>query len=222
MAATAESERLHSIISKIKYRNSVIRLEQMNGAFFVRVGARVPDVNSGKPFTNFGPIHRIPMNVNAITLVNLVYQCIRENELHELAEFFFYDGVRVYDPHTYVSFAEDDLEDVKVLRGQSRVVLGEFHTVTESLIPKGAFNSVDSEGVRKKLRGLIGNCERTVVHLSSRTASSDWVKWEVQTSRTLGKQIIAAYDGETIPAHEPDFLDRGNIPVLSWHKIPAR
>ena len=71
------------------------------------------------------------------------------------------------------------------------------------------------EAVRNYLRGLINECDAIICLVGENTHSSDWVKYEVEVARSLGKNIIAVRINNT-SGGLPSLLRSWGIPETRW------
>jgi|SRR5215213_1199680 len=119
--------------------------------------------------------------------------------------------------NVFISFAYEDRNEVDLLRGQAKNENIDLEFNDHSV--KEAYNSERAEYIRLKLRERISRCSTTVVYLSSDTASSEWVNWEVTKSIELGKRIIATHSGSTPPPNLPTFIKEHGIKVVPWSQL---
>lgn len=71
------------------------------------------------------------------------------------------------------------------------------------------------EAVRNYLRGLINECDAIICLVGENTHSSDWVKYEVEVARSLGKNIMAVRINNT-SGGLPSLLRSWGIPETRW------
>ncbi len=210
-------ERIGKVLDGTQYKDWEIGRYERNDHISFRVEAKVVDVFSKKVTSNFGPLHRIPLDAAEHVILSIVYQAIRETELHEVAEHFHYAGVRVFDPHVYVSYANSDCELVRGFWGQSSTYDGEmFHG---ELSVREEFTSERAARRRERLTSFLRCCTTTLVHLSSAAFHDPWVQWELEMSRRLGKRVVGAYveaDAPLCVATAPGF--EGTCVVL-WQDV---
>jgi hypothetical protein len=126
------------------------------------------------------------------------------------------DSVR---KNVFISFAYEDLNEVNLLRGQAKNENTDIEF--NDLSVKDAFDSQRSEYIKQKIRERINQSSTTVVYLSKDTAQSKWVKWEVEKSIELGKQVIATHSGDKPPGPVPDFIKGNKISVVPWSDLAA-
>jgi len=211
--------RLRDIASKIKYRDWTIHVKESGtGNISIQVEARVIDTVNGKPVSNFGPPHKVRAEMDDHAVVSLIFHAIKETEMHEVAENFYFKGIKLFDPHICYAFDDADLEAIGHLKAQTRNDNG-CDLFSNDVLSKGPFAGERSDYFRKRLQRRIENSYLTAVFLSENTASSEWVKWEVGKSLELGKRVIAIYTGDNVPCSRPEFLDRLQIRIVPWAKI---
>jgi hypothetical protein len=119
--------------------------------------------------------------------------------------------------NVFISFAYEDRNIVEFLRGQAKNKNIDLEFNDHSV--KEAYNSERAEYIRLKLRERISRCSTTIVYLSSETAVSEWVNWEVTKSIELGKRVIAIHSGQTPPPNLPAFIKDHGIKVVSWSQL---
>jgi len=88
----------------------------------------------------------------------------------------------------FISFDHDDSQQVSGFMGLRNIIDG-FDFYNHKLDRR--INSSDAEYVCKVIKDeYITPASVTVVLIGNKTANSDWVKWEIQTSKDLGKGIL--------------------------------
>ena len=117
----------------------------------------------------------------------------------------------------FISFAYEDLNEVNLLRGQAKNENSEIEF--NDLSVKEPYDSERAEYIRQKIRERINQSSMTVVYLSADTAKSDWVKWEVEKSVELGKQVIATCSGDKPSGPIPEFIRDNKIRVVPWSAL---
>jgi hypothetical protein len=118
--------------------------------------------------------------------------------------------------NVFISFAAEDLNDVKMLRGQAKNENADIEFNDWSL--KEPYNSERAEYIKRGIRERLRQCSVTIVYVSDKTANSEWVNWEIQESIALGKGVVAMYKGDTPPARLPQAITDSNIPVVRWNQ----
>lgn len=56
----------------------------------------------------------------------------------------------------------------------------------------------------------------TLVYLSSKTASSRWVAWEIEESLKRGKGVIGVYQGDRPPPQLPAAFGQHKLKTVKW------
>jgi hypothetical protein len=88
----------------------------------------------------------------------------------------------------FISFDHDDSQQVSGFMGLRNIIDG-FDFYNHKLDRR--INSSDVEYVCKVIKDeYIAPASITVVLIGNNTANSDWVKWEIQTSKAIGKGIL--------------------------------
>ena len=116
----------------------------------------------------------------------------------------------------FISFCADDFHDINLL---STLLKNENSNIAFSdRSVKAPFNSEKSDYIKLDIRERIRQSSVTVVYVSDKTASSEWVDWEIRESLKMGKGVLAMYKGDTRPKHLPKVIVENNIEVLSWNQ----
>jgi hypothetical protein len=91
--------RFQQLASRIVYRDWKVQVHSNNGQPRIQICTIVPDALNGQPIQNNGrPVPLCPEMSDAF-FIDLAFELIKEFELHETAENFKVDGVRLYYPH---------------------------------------------------------------------------------------------------------------------------
>lgn len=56
----------------------------------------------------------------------------------------------------------------------------------------------------------------TMIYLSNKSMTSDWVRWEIEQSVKMGKGVISAYKGYDPPADIPNHINNNANSVVPW------
>ena len=116
--------------------------------------------------------------------------------------------------NVFISFAYEDVSVVNLLRGQAKNenVPLEFNdwSVSEPI------NSERAEYVKSKIRERLERSSVLVVYLSDNAVNSQWVNWEIEEARRLGKGIVGVYHEGSPPALHPSTFDGQGYPVVPW------
>jgi hypothetical protein len=118
--------------------------------------------------------------------------------------------------NAFISFAYEDINEVTLLRGQAKNERSDIDFADWSV--REPFDSDRADYIRRKITERINQASVTVVYLSEDTPKSSWVKWEVEKSLELGKEVIATYAGDTAPT-VPDFVKTHDIKTVSWKDL---
>jgi len=119
--------------------------------------------------------------------------------------------------NVFISFSSDDMDEVNLLRGQTKNDGVELEFSDHSV--KKAYDSDKDEYIKRQIRGKIENASVTMVYLSSNSMNSDWVKWEIEQSKKMGKGVIAVYKGDKPPANIPRHIKDNASSVVQWKHI---
>ncbi len=118
--------------------------------------------------------------------------------------------------NVFISFAHEDVDEVNLLRGQSKNENSDIEFNDFSV--KEPYDSVRAEYIKGKLTERINQSSTTVVYLSKDTPKSQWVKWEVEKSLELGKRVIAVHPGKSAPVL-PGWIGANKIKVVPWSSL---
>jgi hypothetical protein len=116
--------------------------------------------------------------------------------------------------HLFISFAYEDANEVNLLRGQAKNEKSDLEFDDYSV--KEAFDSKNAEYIKRQIREKIDRCSVTLVYLSSKTASSRWVAWEIEESLKRGKSVIGVYQGNKPPAQLPAAFAQHKLKAVKW------
>ena len=127
------------------------------------------------------------------------------------------DGAKDSKQNVFISFPYESIDEVNLLRAQAKNEKSplEFNDWSVS----EPFNSKRASYLKQKISERIQHSSATVVYLSPHTASSNWVKWEVEESVRRGKNIIAVYKGDVAPKSLPKFITDNNIERVRWKDL---
>lgn len=118
--------------------------------------------------------------------------------------------------NVFISFVEEDLSEVNMLRGQAKNQNSEIEFNDWSL--KEPFDSEKAEYIKRGIRERIRQCSVTVVYVSDKTAGSKWVDWEIRESIAMGKGVVAMHKGDRPPARLPKAVTENKVPVVLWNQ----
>jgi len=117
--------------------------------------------------------------------------------------------------NVFLSFVNEDLTDVNLLRGQAKNEDSELEFNDYSV--KEPFDSKDADYIKRGIRDRIDQASVTVVFVTEHTAQSRWVEWEIRESLKLGKGVIAMYKGKTPPRTLPPAIKEHGIKLVAWN-----
>lgn len=118
--------------------------------------------------------------------------------------------------NVFISFSMDDQREVNLLRAHAKNENSDIEFNDHSV--REPYNSERANYIRDRITERIQRSSVTVVHLTDAALKSNWVKWEVQKSRELGKTIIAAHPANGGVARLPDWLQGAT--VTTWSDLP--
>jgi hypothetical protein len=116
--------------------------------------------------------------------------------------------------NVFLSFVNEDLTDVNLLRGQARNERSDIEFNDWSL--QKPFDSKDADYIKRGIRERIRQSSMMLVYVSEKTASSRWVDWEIREALEMGKDVVAVYKGETRPAVLPPVITEKRIKLIPW------
>jgi hypothetical protein len=118
--------------------------------------------------------------------------------------------------NVFISFVVEDLNDVKMLRGQAKNENSDIEFNDWSL--REPYDSERAAYIKRGIRERLRQCSVTIVYVSDRTADSQWIDWEVRESIALGKGVVAMYKGDTPPGRLPRAVRENGVPVVRWNQ----
>jgi hypothetical protein len=136
------------------------------------------------------------------------------SRLEELARKTLREGAEATKFNVFISFANEDVNDVNLLRGQAKNENSEIEFNDWSL--REPFDSKRAEYIKSGIRDRIERSSVTVVYISEHTANSKWVDWEIRESIRMGKGVIAVHKGESRPRRLPSAITELNVPIIQW------
>lgn len=135
-------------------------------------------------------------------------------KLEEKAKERLAEAQRDASAHVFISFAEEDLSDVNLLRGQAKN--DKLDLQFDDYSVKEPYDSRKADYIKRKIREKIDHCSVTIVYLSDNTAQSRWVNWEVEESLKRGKRVIGVYKGDQPPAEVPPAFRENKCKIVRW------
>src|ERR1700740_2168801 len=103
--------------------------------------------------------------------------------------------------NVFISFANEDINEVNLLRAQAKNDNNDIEFNDHSV--REPYDSERADYIRRKIAERISRASVCVVYLSNSTSQSEWVKWEVEKSIEYGKKIIAVHSGEQFTGKTP-------------------
>ena len=122
-----------------------------------------------------------------------------------------------YKHNTFISFDFEDFDEVNMLRAQAKNENSDIEFNDYSV--KDSIDSDRTEYIKQKISERIRQCSITIVYLSDNSFSSKWVKWEVEKSIQLEKNVIAVYKSDTAPSQIPAYIKDNKIKIIPWKKL---
>ncbi len=116
--------------------------------------------------------------------------------------------------NVFISFSSDDMNEIILLRGQAKNNGVDLEFSDHSV--KKAYNSDQDEYIKRQIRDKIERASVTMVYLSPNSMKSDWVKWEIEQSRKMGKGVIGIYKGDKPPANIPKHIRDNASSIVRW------
>jgi len=114
----------------------------------------------------------------------------------------------------FISFSHEDMDEVNLLRGQAKNDKSDLEFSDYSV--KKAFDSKDSDYVKRKIIEKIEKTSVTMIYLSKNSMNSKWVKWEVEQSVKMGKGVIGVYKGDKPPSSIPSHIKDNAGDIVPW------
>ena len=134
--------------------------------------------------------------------------------LEEVARSSLREGAQPQKRNVFISFVEEDLTEVNLLRGQARNENSNLEFNDRSL--KKPFDSKDAEYIKRGIRERIRQCSVTICYVTENTTKSKWVDWEIRESIRLGKDVIAMHKGDAPPRNLPLAIKEFGIKPIPW------
>ena len=127
------------------------------------------------------------------------------------------DALKGGKRNVFISFATEDTDEVNLLRGQAKNENSDIEFNDYSV--REPIDSERAEYIKQKITERISRASVSVVFVSGNTSQSQWVKWEVEKSRELGKKVVAVHTGSKPPKQLPEWISRLQIKVVPWSKL---
>lgn len=116
--------------------------------------------------------------------------------------------------HVFISFAHEDIDEVNLLRGQTKSDKTDLQFDDYSV--KEAFDSANADYIKRQIREKLDRISVTVVYLSDSSAKSEWVNWEIEESIRRGKGVIGVYKGDAQPLNVPRAFAENKCKSVKW------
>ncbi len=116
--------------------------------------------------------------------------------------------------NVFVGFAYEDVDEVNLLRGQAKNEKTDLQFDDYSV--KEAFDSKNADYIKRQIREKLERVSVSVIYLSSNSAKSKWVDWEIQESLKMGKGVIGVYKGDDPPHSVPPAFKENNLKAVKW------
>ncbi len=117
--------------------------------------------------------------------------------------------------HVFLSFVEEDLERVRLFRGQAKNKKSDLDFDDYSV--KVPYNSENADYIKSKIGDKIRAASVTICLIGPQTSRSTWVQWEIEKANTLGKKVfgVRLYSDRTCAT--PSALAAIETPVYDWN-----
>jgi len=116
--------------------------------------------------------------------------------------------------NVFICFAAEDLDEVNLLRAQSKNELSQLEFNDWSL--SEPFDSENAEYIKRGIRERIKQASVTLCYITESSADSKWVDWEIRESDKLGKGVIGVYRGSRPPRSLPPAVQEFGVPLVPW------
>ncbi|MDN4641784.1 TIR domain-containing protein [Agreia sp. PsM10] len=114
--------------------------------------------------------------------------------------------------HVFLSFVEEDLQSVRLFRGQAQNKNSSLAFDDYSV--KVPYNSTNAEYIRSQITAKIRAASATIVIIGATTSSSTWVKWEIEKSDALGNKLIGVK--LSTAGATPAALTAAGATIIGW------
>lgn len=116
--------------------------------------------------------------------------------------------------NVFISFSHEDLNEVNLLRGQAKNDSSDLEYADHSV--KEPYNSENADYIKRNIREKLEKASVTMVYLSDKSMKSEWVKWEIEQSKKMGKGVIAVYKGDKAPSNIPSHIRDSASAIVPW------
>jgi len=114
----------------------------------------------------------------------------------------------------FLSFAQEDLNDVNMLRGQAKNQNNDLDFNDWSV--QKAFDSKDADYIKRGIRERIRQSSMVLVYISEHCVVSKWVDWEIKEALALGKSVVGVYKGDQPPTSLPAVIREKAVKIVPW------
>ncbi len=135
-------------------------------------------------------------------------------KLEEIAKENLKQGAQPAKRNVFISFLNEDSNEVNLLRGQAKNENNDLEFNDWSL--QEPFDSERAEYIKRGIRERIRQSSVTLVYLSKDTHKSKWVNWEIRESIKLGKSVIGVYQGDKPPGKLPSAFIKSKYNIVKW------
>jgi hypothetical protein len=116
--------------------------------------------------------------------------------------------------HIFLSFVEEDLELVKLFRGQARNKNSALAFDDYSV--KVPYISTNADYIRTQIVAKIRVSSVLLCLIGQHTHKSKWVEWEIETAADLGKKVIGVRLNRGAGDQPPAALGPAKAEVCGW------
>jgi hypothetical protein len=117
-------------------------------------------------------------------------------------------------PHVFISFANEDIGEINLLRGQAANEKTDLQFDDFSV--KEPYDSTNAEYIKRQIRERIKRSSVIVVYLSDDGAKSKWVNWKIEEGLRQGKGVIGVHKSGAIPNHVPEAFGKNGCKIVEW------
>lgn len=115
----------------------------------------------------------------------------------------------------FLSFVEEDLELVNLLRGQAKNRSTDLEFSDYSV--REAYDSTNAEYIRGKIRERIRAASITICLIGATTHKSKWVDWELRVSAEEKNKIFGVrLHSSSLKDISPEALTDLRAPIYNW------
>ena len=115
--------------------------------------------------------------------------------------------------HVFLSFVEEDLDLVRLFRGQAKNENNELEFSDYSV--QEPFDSLNAAYIQGQITNLINRASVAVCLIGNTTHRSRWVDWEMEKAQELGKGIVGVRLHSTFQDVPPSIFNF-DYDVVDW------